>query len=75
MPLALAAHRCPPRAPASSSTDCHRDGSRSRPYAAAVGMVALVTGLRYLLDPLIGEQSPFDLFIATVFVAGWYVGC
>src|SRR3712207_2397600 len=43
-------------------------------YGVAVIAIALVLGLKLLLDPLITEQSPFLLFAAAVMVAAWFGG-
>ena len=60
----------------------HRKGDarsvqRSSPllrYGVAVISIALVLGLKLLVDPLIAEQSPFLLFAAAVIVAAWFGG-
>jgi PAS domain S-box-containing protein len=43
-------------------------------YGVAVIAIALVLGLKLLVDPLIAEQSPFLLFAAAVIVAAWFGG-
>ncbi len=56
----------------------HATKSPLKKILAAVAAVALVTWIRHLLDPLIGEHHPFILFIAAVFLAalagGWQSG-
>jgi PAS domain S-box-containing protein len=43
-------------------------------YGVAVASVALVLGLKVLLDPLITEQSPFLLLAGAVMVSAWFGG-
>ena len=54
-----------------------RSVRRSSPllrYGVAVIAIALVLGLKLLVDPLSAEQSPFLLFAAAVMVAAWFGG-
>ena len=48
--------------------------SRFLPYAVAVVAVSVVLGLRLLLNPWLGENRPFLLFIASVAVSAWFGG-
>jgi PAS domain S-box-containing protein len=43
-------------------------------YAVAVLSIALATGLRLLLDPLLGSAFPFATLFLAVLVAAWYGG-
>src|SRR3712207_1825777 len=43
-------------------------------YGVAVTAIALVLGLKLLVDPLITDQSPFLMFAAAVMVAAWFGG-
>src|SRR3712207_1556027 len=43
-------------------------------YGVAVVAIALVLGLKLLVDPVITDQSPFLLFAAAVMVAAWFGG-
>ena len=47
---------------------------RVKPYAVAVVLVALMAGVRYLLDPLLGEHHPFILFLTSTLLSTWYCG-
>lgn len=43
-------------------------------YGVAVASVALATGLKLLLDPLLLQQAPFLLLAGAVMVAAWFGG-
>jgi PAS domain S-box-containing protein len=43
-------------------------------YGVAVLSIALATGLRLLLDPLLGDAFPFATLFLAVLVAAWYGG-
>ena len=43
-------------------------------YAVAVTCILVAFALRYLLTPVMGEESPFMLFVAAALVAAWYGG-
>lgn len=43
-------------------------------YGVAVASVALATGFKLLLDPLLPQQSPFLLLAGAVMVAAWFGG-
>ncbi len=43
-------------------------------YGVSVASVALATGLKLLLDPLLVQQSPFLLLAGAVMVAAWFGG-
>ncbi len=48
--------------------------SRSAAYPVAVAAVALAVGLTLLLQPLLGDESPFLAFFVAILVSGWYGG-
>lgn len=43
-------------------------------YAVAVTCILVAFALRYYLTPVMGEESPFMLFVAAALVAAWYGG-
>ncbi len=43
-------------------------------YAAAIAIVALATGVRWVLAPLFGQQLPFLTYYPAVTLAAWYGG-
>jgi len=45
-----------------------------QPYVVAVGTVAAVVGVKLLLNPLIGRDTPFLLLFAPVMAAAWRGG-
>ena len=46
-------------------------GSR---YLLALGIVAVVTMLRFAMDPLVHDQLPFFVYTAAVVIATWFCG-
>jgi PAS domain S-box-containing protein len=57
-----------------SAAHLRRPNSLPWGYGVAVASVALVLGLKVLLDPLITEQSPFLLLAGAVMVSAWFGG-
>ena len=47
---------------------------RAHPYLLALSAVVLATGLRFLMDPWLGDQLPYPTFILAVAVTGLYGG-
>src|SRR5579859_2769447 len=43
-------------------------------YGVAVSCILVAFALRYFLTPVMGEESPFMLFVAAALVAAWYGG-
>jgi K+-sensing histidine kinase KdpD len=43
-------------------------------YSLAVGIVAAATLLRLLVDPIIHEQIPYFIYVASVVIATWFCG-
>jgi PAS domain S-box-containing protein len=43
-------------------------------YGSAVAAVALATGARWLLDPVLGDHHPFATFFLAVLFTAWYAG-
>jgi PAS domain S-box-containing protein len=43
-------------------------------YGFAVGSIALATWVRVLLDPVLGDQSPFPTLLFAVLLTAWYGG-
>jgi signal transduction histidine kinase len=43
-------------------------------YAVAVACILVAFSLRYFFTPVMGEESPFMLFVAAALVAAWYGG-
>ncbi|HSE57749.1 MAG TPA: PAS domain S-box protein [Nitrospiraceae bacterium] len=43
-------------------------------YAIAVGIVIVATGLRGLLDPVLGDHLPFVTFFIAILVVSWFGG-
>lgn len=43
-------------------------------YAFAVGSIALATWVRVLVDPVLGDQSPFPTLLFAVLLTAWYGG-
>jgi signal transduction histidine kinase len=43
-------------------------------YGVALLSVALAVGVRFLLDPYLGEHYPFSTFLVAVIVTAWYGG-
>ena len=43
-------------------------------YLLAIGITALITLIRYLLDPIFTEHSIFTFYFASVVLAAWYCG-
>jgi diguanylate cyclase (GGDEF)-like protein len=43
-------------------------------YGCAVVSVALATGIRLLLSPLLGDRSPFLIVLFAVLITAWYAG-
>jgi PAS domain S-box-containing protein len=43
-------------------------------YGIAVVSITVATGMRFLLDPIVGEQFPFATLFFAVLVATWYGG-
>ena len=43
-------------------------------YGCAVVSVALATGVRLLLDPLLGDRSPFSISLFAILLTAWYGG-
>ena len=56
----------------------HPDASYSptaaRRYGVALLAVALVTVVRFAMQPLVSAEAPFLLFYAAVMATGWYGG-
>ncbi len=52
------------------------DAPRTRPrdYAAAAAGVVLAALVRWLLDPVVGDNYPFFTFFVATLVAAWYAG-
>ena len=48
--------------------------SRFLPYVVAVMAVAVALGIRLLLNPWMGANRPFLLFVAAVAVSAWFGG-
>jgi signal transduction histidine kinase len=46
----------------------------ARRYGAAVVAVAVVTVVRFAMQPLVSHEAPFLLFYAAVMATGWYGG-
>ncbi len=49
-------------------------GSTVARYAVAIAITALVTLLRYALDPVLSNHSIFTFYFASVILAAWYCG-
>jgi PAS domain S-box-containing protein len=49
---------------------------RSAParYALALGFLTVATLLRAAIDPLVGDQIPFEIYMAASVVAAWFAG-
>jgi signal transduction histidine kinase/CheY-like chemotaxis protein len=43
-------------------------------YGVAAAAVGIATGVKFLLDPALGQESPFVLFFAAVMLSGWFGG-
>lgn len=43
-------------------------------YGCAVASIALATWVRVLLDPILGDQSPFSTFLFAVLLTAWFGG-
>ena len=43
-------------------------------YGCAVVSVTLATGVRLLLDPLLGDRSPFSISLFAILLTAWYGG-
>ncbi|HYL37400.1 MAG TPA: diguanylate cyclase [Bryobacteraceae bacterium] len=43
-------------------------------YGCAVASVALATGVRLLLDPWLGDRTPFSILLFAVLLTAWYAG-
>src|SRR5947207_3410112 len=43
-------------------------------YGVAVISIVLATGLRLLLDPLLGDRYPFATFFFAIVLSAWYGG-
>ncbi len=43
-------------------------------YAIAIAITALVTFIRYALDPVLTDNSIFTFYFASVILAAWYCG-
>jgi PAS domain S-box-containing protein len=56
----------------------HTSAELSRPfmlrYGCAVAGIALATWVRVLLDPVLGDQSPFPTLLFAVLLTAWYGG-
>lgn len=58
-----------------TKSEAYRASQRSLlRYGVAVASVALATGLKLLLEPLLPQQSPFLLLAGAVMVAAWFGG-
>ena len=52
----------------------HRLQHWSLRYSLAVGIVAAATLLRLLVDPILHEQIPYFIYVASVVIATWFCG-
>jgi K+-sensing histidine kinase KdpD len=57
-----------------NETDSGRRRSLPLRYGIAVASIALASGLKLLLDPLMTDPSPFLLLLGAIMIAAWFGG-